>query len=92
MKIEVAYARADKQLIIPLQCVDACTVGEAIEQSKIVEYFPEIDLTKNKVGIFSQICTLTKQLQDKDRVEIYRSLSVDPMEARRQRALKQQRR
>jgi len=90
MEVEVAYARADKQLIIALRNIDSCTISEAIEQSKIMEHFPEIDLTKNKVGIFSQICTLTTQLQDKDRVEIYRSLSVDPMEARRQRALKQQ--
>ncbi len=89
MKVEVAYARADKQLIIPLQCSAACTVGEAIALSKIMDYFPEIDLTKNKVGIFSQIATLTTPLQDKDRVEIYRSLALTPMEARRQRFARQ---
>ena len=90
MNIEVAYAKADEQLIMTIQTSDPCTVEQAIEQSGILKHYPEIDLAKNKVGIFSQICTLNKCLQENDRVEIYRSLAIDPMEARRQRAIQQQ--
>ena len=89
MNIEVAYAKPEEQLILTVQAFEYCTIEEAIELSGILNYFPEIDLTKNKVGIFSQICTLSKCLQENDRVEIYRSLVCDPMEARRQRAIKQ---
>ena len=89
MNVEVAYAKSDEQLILSVQTAEPCTVEQAIELSGILNYFPEIDLTKNKVGIFSQICTLKKCLQENDRVEIYRSLAIDPMEARRQRAVKQ---
>ncbi|WP_428354108.1 RnfH family protein [Methyloprofundus sp.] len=89
MNIEVAYARSDKQLIIALQVDDSCTVEQAIVLSGITGQFPEIDLAINKVGVFSQICPLMTRLQDNDRVEIYRSLAIDPMEARRQRAVKQ---
>ena len=89
MNVEVAYAGPDRQLIIPLQLTGACTVEQAIELSGITGQFPEIDLTKNKVGIFSQICLLSTVLQENDRVEIYRSLAIDPMDARRQRAVKQ---
>ncbi len=89
MNVEVAYARPDKQLIIPVQVPESCTAQEAIALSEILMYFPEIDLTKNKVGIFSQICPLSKLLHENDRVEIYRSLMLNPMEARRQRAIKQ---
>ena len=89
MQIEIAYARPDRQLIVALQVPEFCTVEQAIALSAITREFPEIDLTKNKVGIFSQICGLHARLQENDRVEIYRSLAVDPMEARRQRALKQ---
>lgn len=89
MNIEVAYARQDKQLIVPLQVEEPCTVEQAIILSDIIGQFPEIDLTENKVGIFSQICLLSARLQENDRVEIYRSLAIDPMEARRQRAIKQ---
>ena len=89
MQIEVAYARADRQLIVALQVLESCTVEQAIALSDISAEFPEIDLTKNKVGIFSQACGLHARLQENDRIEIYRSLAIDPMEARRQRALKQ---
>ncbi|NOR81475.1 MAG: RnfH family protein [Methyloprofundus sp.] len=89
MNIEVAYAKSEEQLIISVQVHDACTVEQAIELSGILNHYPEIDLTKNKVGIFSQICALNQCLQENDRVEIYRSLAIDPMEARRQRAVKQ---
>ena len=89
MNIEVAYARPDKQLIIALQVAESCTVEQVIELSGVLGQFPEIDLAINKVGIFSKISHLSSQLQENDRVEIYRSLAIDPMEARRQRAVKQ---
>ncbi|NOQ65079.1 MAG: RnfH family protein [Methyloprofundus sp.] len=91
VKLEVAYAKAEEQLIIPIQLTEPYTVERAIQLSGILKHYPEIDLAKNKVGIFSQICTLKKVLQANDRVEIYRSLNIDPMQARRERALKQQR-
>lgn len=38
-----------------------------------------------RVGIWSRTCELQTQLRDRDRVEIYRPLVVDPKEARRLR-------
>jgi hypothetical protein len=61
-------------------------VAEAIERSGIIERFPEIDLAKNKVGIFGKLAKLDKVLQPGDRVEIYRPLIADPKEARKKRA------
>ncbi len=52
----------------------------------VLEAFPDIDLAKNKVGIFSKLVKLDESLRDKDRVEIYRSLIADPKEVRRKRA------
>jgi len=89
LNIEVAYARSDKQVIVALQVDESCTVEQAIELADIIRQFPEIDLAKNKVGIFSRVCLLSTRLQENDRVEIYRSLAIAPMEARRQRAVKQ---
>ena len=90
LNVEVAYARPDQQLVVPVQAPINCTAEQAIKLSGILNDFPEIDLNNNKVGIFSQICSLSQQLQENDRVEIYRSLTINPMEARRQRAIKQQ--
>ena len=38
----------------------------------------EIDLTKQKVGVFGKVAALDAKLEDGDRVEIYRPLTVDP--------------
>ncbi|HCC13099.1 MAG TPA: RnfH family protein, partial [Atlantibacter hermannii] len=48
----------------------------------------DIDLAKNKVGVYSRPVKLTDALSDGDRVEIYRPLIADPKELRRQRAEK----
>ena len=84
--VEVAYARADEQLIIPLEVTQGTNIQQAIEKSNILYLFPEIDLAQNKVGIFSKICTLTTLLREGDRIEIYRSLLADPKKIRQQRA------
>jgi len=89
MNVEVAYAIPERQLILIVKVTKDCTVEQAIAVSGILSHFPEIDLTKNKVGIFSQICSLNQLLQENDRVEIYRDLALNPMEARRQRAIQQ---
>jgi putative ubiquitin-RnfH superfamily antitoxin RatB of RatAB toxin-antitoxin module len=84
--VEVAYARPDQQIIIPVRLSQAATVEDAIRRSGVLDRFPEIDLGKNKVGIFSKITKLDATLRDKDRVEIYRALIADPKEVRRKRA------
>jgi len=85
-KVEVAYAKPDLQLIVEVAAVSGMTVQEAIEQSKIQERFPEINLELNRVGVFGKVVALDSPLSAGDRVEIYRPLIADPKEARRQRA------
>jgi putative ubiquitin-RnfH superfamily antitoxin RatB of RatAB toxin-antitoxin module len=86
MIVEVAYALPDKQSLISLEIEDGSTLKEAIEASGILESFEQIDLTKDRVGIFSKFATLDTVLREKDRVEIYRSLIADPTKARKERA------
>lgn len=85
-KVEVAYAKPDVQVIVEVEPASNMTVQEAIEQSNILERFPEINLTVDKVGIFGKRVQLDCLLSTGDRVEIYRPLMVDPKVARRQRA------
>lgn len=84
--VEVAYARPDEQLILALEVAPGTTAREAVEQSGILERFPEIDLGKNKLGIFGRLVKADTELRPRDRVEIYRPLIADPKEIRRQRA------
>jgi putative ubiquitin-RnfH superfamily antitoxin RatB of RatAB toxin-antitoxin module len=86
IRVEVAYAIPNEQVIIPLDVEAGVTLQEAIEQSGVLAQFPDIDLDKNKVGIFGKICKKDQVLRHKDRVEIYRPLIADPKEVRKRRA------
>lgn len=88
LNIEVVYAKKDKQLIFCLSVENETNVETAIRRSGILERYPEIDLSINKVGIFSKSCQLDDYLYDNDRIEIYRPLIIDPKESRKQRAEK----
>ena len=86
IEIEVVYALPHEQNLIRLQLPAGTTVEAAIRQSGLLEKHPEIDLAKNKLGIFGKLTKPDAALRDKDRVEIYRPLIADPKEIRRQRA------
>lgn len=86
IQVEVAYALPEQQVIMTLNVPTGINVEEAIKRSGMLERFPEIDLSQNKVGIFSKLTKLDAILRNKDRVEIYRPLIADPKEVRRKRA------
>lgn len=86
--VEVAYALPDEQLILSLQVEAGTTIKQAIEQSGILEKYPQINLGKDKVGVFGKAQKLDTILQTRDRIEIYRPITCDPKEVRRQRAKK----
>ena len=87
--IEIIYPTPKEQNILSLKVSNNCNVEQAIKQSDILELYPEIDLTINKLGIFGKVCKLSDVLREGDRIEIYRPLIIDPKEARKNRALKQ---
>jgi len=86
IQVEVAYARPEEQVILTLEVAPGTTAGEAIERSGILQRFPEIDLTRQKIGIFGRLASPDTELRARDRVEIYRPLIADPKEVRKARA------
>jgi uncharacterized protein len=92
LSIEVCYALPEgNSAICALSLGEGVTVREAIEASGLLARFPEIDLNVQKVGVFGKIRTLDEVLADRDRVEIYRPLKVDPKVARQRRVEKTRR-
>ena len=85
-RIAVAYATPRHQEVIEIPVRPGDTVEQVIRASGLLERFPEIDLTQQRVGIFGEIVRLHDPVRDGDRVEIYRPLLADPKEARRRRA------
>ncbi|WP_213479137.1 RnfH family protein [Marinobacter lipolyticus] len=90
IRVEVAYARPERQEIIALQVPDGTTALEAVKRSGIVGVFPEIDPDCNDMGIFGKVIKSPADhaLRDGDRVELYRPLKIDPKQARLNRAKK----
>lgn len=86
MQVWVGYARPDRQWEIPVEISPDTTVAVAIQRSGILAQCREISLADCDVGVFSKPVALDDLLEAGDRVEIYRSLEVDPKEARRRRA------
>ncbi|KGT90121.1 RnfH family protein [Enterobacter cancerogenus] len=83
--VEIVYALPEKQYLRSVTLEEGATVEQAIKASGLLSLRKDIDLSSNKVGIFSRPVKLGDAVQDGDRVEIYRPLIADPKEMRRQR-------
>ena len=91
VRVEVVYALADVQVVLSVSVPAGATVAEAIEASGIRARRPEIDLTRQAIGIFGRQVSLERRLRQDDRIEIYRPLSADPKISRRRRAANRRR-
>lgn len=88
--VEVAFARPDRQEIVPVKVPEGTTAVEAVKLSGIVDIFPEIDPDTIDMGIFGKVIKKPAEhpLREGDRVELYRPLKIDPKQARLNRAKK----
>jgi putative ubiquitin-RnfH superfamily antitoxin RatB of RatAB toxin-antitoxin module len=82
--VEIVYALSDRQVLRRILLPDGSTVEDAIRVSGLRAVFPEMDTTR--VGIHGEPVPVNTILRDRDRVEIYRPLQVDPKDVRRVRA------
>ncbi len=86
MKVGVCYATPGKQAWLTVEVPEGATVQQAIEASGILETFPEIDLSTQRVGIFSKFAKLDQVVEEGARIEIYRPITADPKTVRRRAA------
>ena len=86
INIEVVYALPGEQALLGQSVRSGAAVAEAVSLSGVLEKYPEIDLSTNKLGIFGKLVKADTVLRDKDRIEIHRPLIADPKEVRRRRA------
>jgi putative ubiquitin-RnfH superfamily antitoxin RatB of RatAB toxin-antitoxin module len=78
MKIAIAYAVPGRQVLMSHDVPEGTTIQTAIESSGILEQLPQVDLQKNKVGIYGKAKPLDTVLAAGDRIEIYFPVTVDP--------------
>lgn len=90
LNIEIVYGLPDKQVLKTMKVAEGTTIRQAAWQSGLENEFPDLDLHSAKLGIFGKIAKDDTVLRDKDRIEVYRPLLIDPKEARRQRVQNQE--
>lgn len=90
MRVEVAYARPDKQQILEVIVPEGTSALEAVRISGITGVFPEVEPDSISMGVFGKVIKDlgSHTLQEGDRVELYRPLKIDPKQARLNRARK----
>jgi len=89
-RVEVVYSPAPREIdCVALEVAEGATVLHALRESRLLERHPQIDLASAKVGVWGRVAPLSQVLREGDRVEVYRPLTVDPKEARRQRYRRQ---
>jgi putative ubiquitin-RnfH superfamily antitoxin RatB of RatAB toxin-antitoxin module len=86
LTVGVAYSpRAGEVDEVSLQLETGATVADALRLSGLAARHPGLAIDTLPVGIWGAFCQRGDRLRDRDRVELYRPLRVDPKEARRQR-------
>lgn len=88
--VSVVYSPSEGRVDEVQVVLDAgATLGDALRRSGLLERHPQIDLKVQRVGVWGKPCSIDTPLRTRDRVEVYRPLQVDPMQARRQRQRRQ---
>lgn len=84
--IEVVYGTPLKQTLLEVAVDEGATVAQAVEESGILQQYPEIDIDTAKLGIWNKVVRSSSTVKQGDRIEIYRPLVADPKEVRKRRA------
>lgn len=86
VRVSVAYspqARVVDETELSLPA--GATLVDAVRASGVLERHPGLDLAQAMFGIWGRVQPADTVLRQRDRVEVYRALQVDPKEARRLR-------
>lgn len=75
MKISVVYAAPQQPLLLTCRVEEGCSVEQAIQASGLLRYCPDIDLKRQKVGVYGKFVKLDSLLKEGDRVEIYQKIT-----------------
>lgn len=88
LRVEVVYALPGGEEAVVLDLPAGSTAVDAVRACGLLARHPDIDLGRQKLGIYGRVVRPGFRLADGDRVELYRPLAVEPKEARRRRVLR----
>ena len=86
LQIEVVYAAATQPLVhVQMRLPVGATLRDAVLASGVLSGLAAGMADQLQPGVWGRVQAWDHRLRDRDRVELYRPLTVDPKEARRQR-------
>lgn len=74
MQVSVIYAGEHAHAWVEVTLDEPCSVADAIARSGLLSKFPDIDLKRQRVGVFGKFTKLDARLEDGARIEIYRPI------------------
>ena len=86
MRVELAYADSDREILIGLEVGPASTVLDCVESSGLFRLVPGLRDVGVGFAVFGRRANATDPVSSGDRIEVLRPLEIDPKEARRLRA------
>ena len=86
MRIELAYADPDREILVGLEVRPGSTVHECVERSGLFRLVPEMRDSEVAFAVFGRRAEPADPVAEGDRIEVLRPLEIDPKEARRLRA------
>ena len=90
MRVTVLYSPAPRQTREwELDLEDGATVLQALDISGLAAEFPQLDIRAAALGVWGRSAGPQQVLRERDRIEVYRPLTVDPKVARRERFRRQ---
>lgn len=91
VSVEIVYIGKEKSSFIEVLNVDkGLSAKTVIEKSNLLKSHPELNLDSLAIGVYSKKITLDTTIEKDCRIEIYRELTLTPMERRRLLAKKRQ--
>ena len=89
VRVDVVYSPGPRQVVEwSLQLAIGATLRDALAASAF-KTFPELRSANLAIGVWAKKASLQQVLREKDRIEVYRKLRVDPKVSRRERFVRQ---
>jgi uncharacterized protein len=86
LQISLVYSPAPRQVREwTIALATGGTVAQALAACGIFDEFADLQKSRLMIGVWGRKISLDHRLDDRDRIEIYRVLQVDPKTARRER-------
>jgi hypothetical protein len=82
LRVEVAYALPERQVLLALEVAPGTTAAEAVALARAMGSDPPVG-EGAAIGVWGRVVSPGTALEDGDRVEVYRALPADPKETRR---------